>query len=111
MTVLVIETTDVVFALDSIPAILGITVDPFIVYTSNIFAVLGLRALYFALAGFMKLFRYLHYGLSIILVFIGVKMVLADIIHISVELALGVVAGILLTSVLISILHPEKTDK
>lgn len=109
VTVLVIETTDVVFALDSIPAILGITVDPFIVYTSNIFAILGLRALYFALAGFMKLFRYLHYGLSIILVFIGVKMLLADVVHIPVEIALAVVGGILIFAVIISIVL--KTDE
>ncbi len=103
VALLVIETTDVVFALDSIPAILGITTDPFIVYTSNIFAILGLRALYFALAGFMKLFRYLHYGLAVILIFIGLKMLVADFIEIPIEAALGVVGAILLVSVIASV--------
>src|ERR671925_2361402 len=78
IVLLVVETTDVIFAVDSIPAILAITVDPLIVYTSNVFAILGLRALYFALAAVMRLFHYLHYGLSAILVFVGVKMLLAD---------------------------------
>lgn len=107
-----IESTDVVFATDSIPAILGITTDPFIVYSSNIFAILGLRALYFALVGFMKLFRFLHYGLSAILVFIGLKMLLADIIEIPVFVSLGTVGLILLVSVLFSIyLKPgEETE-
>ena len=73
-----VETTDVVFAADSIPAILAVSHDSFIVYTSNVFALLGLRALYFALAGIMKLFHYLHYGLSLILVFIGAKLLLAE---------------------------------
>jgi len=79
IVLLVVETTDIIFAVDSIPAILGITMDPFIVYTSNVFAILGLRALYFALAGVMRLFHHLHYGLSAILVFVGAKMLLADI--------------------------------
>ncbi|HEU4680068.1 MAG TPA: TerC family protein, partial [Terrimicrobiaceae bacterium] len=73
-----IETTDLIFAVDSIPAVLAVTRDPFIVFTSNVFAILGLRAMYFALAGILKLFRFLHYGLSAILVFIGVKMLLSD---------------------------------
>jgi tellurite resistance protein TerC len=73
-----IETTDLIFAVDSIPAVLAVTRDPFVVFTSNVFAILGLRAMYFALAGILKLFRYLHYGLSAILVFIGVKMLLSD---------------------------------
>jgi tellurite resistance protein TerC len=76
MVLLVIESTDVVFAVDSVPAIFGITREPFIVFTSNVFAIMGLRALYFLLAGVMNLFRYLHYGLSAILIFIGVKMML-----------------------------------
>ena len=108
VVLLVIETTDVIFAVDSIPAILGITLDPFIVYTSNVFAILGLRALYFALAGLMRLFHYLHYGLSAILVFVGIKMLLADIYKIPVAIALGVVAGILLISVIASIIRPRK---
>jgi len=108
IVLLVIETTDVVFAVDSIPAILGITVDPFIVYTSNVFAILGLRALYFALAGIMKLFHYLHYGLSAILVFVGAKMLLADLYKIPTGIALSVVAGLLLISVIASVVHPRK---
>ena len=73
-----IETTDLIFAVDSIPAVLAVTRDPFVVFTSNVFAILGLRAMYFALAGILKLFKFLHYGLSAILVFIGVKMLLSD---------------------------------
>jgi tellurite resistance protein TerC len=102
VVLLVVETTDIIFAVDSIPAILAITSDPFIVYTSNIFAILGLRALYFALGGLMQLFSYLHYGLAMILVFVGIKMLLADFYKIPVEIALGVVAGILLVSVVVS---------
>ncbi len=104
ITVLVVESTDVVFALDSIPAILAITTDPFLVYTSNIFAILGLRSLYFALAGFMRMFHYLNYGLAVILAFIGVKMTMADIYHMPTQLALGVIAGVLAVSILASVL-------
>jgi tellurite resistance protein TerC len=104
LVLVVVETTDVVFALDSIPAILAITTDPFIVYTSNVFAILGLRALYFALAGIMRVFRYLHYGLSIILIFVGVKMLLSDIYEIPIGIALGAVLGILTVSVVASII-------
>jgi TerC family integral membrane protein len=110
IVVLVVETTDVIFAVDSIPAILAITLDPFIVYTSNVFAILGLRALYFALAGVMKLFHYLPYGLSFILVFVGVKMLLVDIYKVPISLALGTVAGVLAISVLASILFPPKPE-
>ena len=78
VVLLVVETTDILFATDSIPAILAITRDPFIVYTSNVFAILGLRSLYFALAGMMKLFHYLNYGLSVVLMFIGAKMLLPE---------------------------------
>lgn len=106
IVLIVIETTDVIFAVDSIPAILAITTDSFIVYTSNVFAILGLRALFFALAGVMKAFHYLHYGLSAILVFIGMKMVLVDIYKIPIVVALSVVAGILIISVIVSILRP-----
>lgn len=108
IVLLIIETTDIIFAVDSIPAILSITVDPFIVYTSNVFAILGLRALYFALAGITRLFYYLHYGLSAILVFVGVKMLLADIYKIPVGIALGVVAAILLVSIMASVVRPRK---
>ena len=107
IVLLVVETTDVVFALDSIPAILAITLDPFIVYTSNVFAILGLRALYFALAGIMRLFHYLHYGLSAILVFVGIKMLLSDIYKIPIGIALGVIAAILLVSVIASVVQPR----
>ncbi len=108
VVVLAIETTDVIFAVDSIPAILAITLDRFIVYTSNIFAILGLRALYFAMAGIMPLFHYLKYGLATILVFVGVKMLVSEFYKIPVGAALGVVAGILLVSILASVLLPAK---
>lgn len=108
VVLLVVETTDVIFAIDSIPAILAITTDPFIVYTSNVFAILGLRALYFALAGIMKMFYYLHYGLSAILVFVGIKMLTAHIYKIPVSIALGVVATILVISVISSVIFPPK---
>jgi tellurite resistance protein TerC len=110
IVLVVIETTDIVFAIDSVPAILAITLDPFVVYTSNVFAILGLRALYFALAGVMQLFHYLHYGLSAILIFVGLKMLLADVYKIPIGIALGVVAGCLLLSVLASIIWPPATD-
>jgi tellurite resistance protein TerC len=110
VVVLVVETTDVIFAVDSIPAILAITLDPFIVYTSNVFAILGLRALYFALAGVMQLFSYLPYGLSFILVFVGIKMLLVDIYKIPIGMALGTVAAVLVISVIASILFPPKPE-
>jgi len=103
----VVETTDLLFATDSIPAVLAITLKPFIVYTSNVFAVLGLRSLYFVLASMMELFHYLHYGLAVVLVFIGAKMVASDYYQIPTGVALGVVAGVLLVSVLASLLHPQ----
>ncbi len=109
VVLLTIETTDVIFAVDSIPAILAITKDPFIVYTSNVFAILGLRALYFAIAGIIKMFHYLSYGLSAILVFVGTKMLIVDIYKISIELSLGIVAGILAISIIASIFRkPQK---
>lgn len=108
IVLLFIETTDVIFAVDSIPAILAITHNPFIVYTSNVFAILGLRALYFALAAIMGLFHYLHYGLSIILVFVGVKMMLVDFFKIPVEISLLVILGILIISVVLSKIFPPK---
>jgi tellurite resistance protein TerC len=107
ITLIFIEMTDVVFAVDSIPAILAITKEPFIVYTSNVFAILGLRSLYFALSGIMNLFHYLHYGLAAILVFVGGKMVLADIIgKVPVSVSLGFIAGVLLLSIVASLLFP-----
>lgn len=110
VVLLVVETTDVIFAMDSIPAILAITTDPFIVYTSNVFAILGLRSIYFALAGVMQLFHYLHYGLSAILIFVGFKMMISEIFKFPVLAALGIVAGILIISILASILFPPKDE-
>ncbi|PRY12652.1 tellurite resistance protein TerC [Pontibacter ummariensis] len=111
LVLIMVESTDVVFAADSIPAILAISKDPFIVYTSNVFALLGLRALYFALAGIMQLFHYLHYGLSLILVFIGAKLLLSDVIEIDMRYALGVVGVILTVSVILSLLFPKKESE
>lgn len=108
VVVLVVETTDILFATDSVPAILAITRDAFIVYTSNVFAILGLRSIYFALAGMMEIFSYLHYGLSVVLMFIGVKMLLSDYYPIPIAVALGVVAGVLVISVVVSLLFPKK---
>ncbi len=110
VVLLVVETTDILFATDSIPAILAITRDPFIVYTSNVFAILGLRSMYFALAGMMKLFHYLNYGLSVVLMFIGAKMLLPERYHIPTWIALVVVAGVLALSVLASVLFPKKEE-
>lgn len=108
IVLIVVETTDVVFAVDSIPAILAITQDSFIVYTSNVFAILGLRALYFALAGIVRLFHYLHYGLSAILVFVGAKMLMVDFYKIPIGVSLSVIAGLLVLSVGASMLWPKK---
>ena len=109
VVLLVIESTDIVFAVDSVPAILGITHDPFVIYTSNIFAILGLRALFFLLAGILGLFHHLHYGLAFILVFIGTKMLLADFYKIPVASALAVIAAALLLSILASRVWPPRT--
>ena len=105
IVLIVVETSDLVFALDSIPAILAITHDTFIVFTSNAFAILGLRALYFALSGFMDKFYYLKIGLSIILVFIGMKMLLAGVIHISTFLSLIIIVTVLTISILMSVVR------
>jgi tellurite resistance protein TerC len=110
VVLVVVETTDLLFATDSIPAVLAITLKPFIVYTSNVFAVLGLRSMYFVLAGMMELFHYLHYGLAVVLIFIGAKMVVSDYYSIPTGIALGVVAGVLLVSVLASMLHPRSQE-
>ena len=109
VVVAVIEFTDLIFAVDSIPAIFAIAPnDPLILYTSNIFAILGLRALYFLLANFMHMFSRLHYGLAVILAFIGVKMLIGPFVHISSPVSLAVVGGILLVSVIASFLFPVK---
>jgi tellurite resistance protein TerC len=108
LVLVVVETTDVIFAVDSIPAIFAITNDPFIVYTSNVFAILGLRALYFMLAGIMEMFVYLKVGLSFVLCFVGVKMMLVDIYKIPIGVSLAVIGGVLALSVLTSWLIPPK---
>jgi len=108
VVVAVIEFTDVLFAVDSIPAIFAISNDPFILYTSNIFAILGLRSLYFLLANFIHMFSKLPYGLAIILAFIGVKMIISPWYHIPSPVSLGIVGGILVLSVLVSIMFPDK---
>jgi tellurite resistance protein TerC len=108
IVLLSIETADLIFAIDSIPAILSITYDPFIAYSSNIFAILGLRALFFLVAGSLKSFKSLHYGISIILVFVGFKMLAGDYLKISPFIALSVVIAILLCSILISVLFKKK---
>lgn len=110
LVVLVVEFTDLIFAVDSIPAIFAVTNDPFIVFTSNVFAVMGLRSLFFAVVGVMGIFHYLKYGLSVILTFIGVKMFIQDWYHITIEVALGVIAGVLALSIIASIMFPEKKE-
>ncbi len=111
LALLVVEATDVIFAVDSIPAVLAITSDPFIVLTSNIFAILGLRALYFALAGFMNLFVYLGYGLALILVFIGCKMMMIDFFKVPTLWSLGIVGLILAVSMIVSVVFGPKESK
>ncbi|HZB12719.1 MAG TPA: TerC family protein [Chryseolinea sp.] len=111
LCLIIVEATDLIFAVDSIPAILAISDDPFIVYTSNAFAILGLRSLYFALAGIEKYFKYLKYGLAVILVFVGTKMAIADVFKIPVEISLGVIAVILAISMLASVRKSKKDEK
>ena len=111
LVLIVVETTDVMFAADSIPAVLAISHDPFIVYTSNVFAILGLRSMYFALAGLMEAFHYLHYGLSLILMFIGVKMLVSGYYKIPTGIALAVVGGVLALSVILSLTIKPKSKR
>jgi len=111
MVLILVETTDLIFALDSIPAVLAVSPDPFIVYTSNIFAILGLRSLYFALAGVVGLFHYLNYGLAFILSFIGVKMLISGFYTIPIHWALLVVLSILIFSVVLSLLFPKSKEQ
>jgi tellurite resistance protein TerC len=111
LVLVTVETTDVVFALDSIPAIFGVTTDWFIVFTSNICAILGLRSMYFLLAAVVNRFVYLGAGLGIVLSFIGLKMLLADIFPIRIEYSLAVVAIILAGSIVLSLLIPAKSQK
>jgi tellurite resistance protein TerC len=107
VALLMVETSDVLFAVDSIPAVLAITLNAFIVYTSNVFAILGLRSMYFALAGMMDRFHYLHYGLSAVLIFVGLKMLVSHYVIIPTEWTLTLVLVVLGASVLTSLLHPQ----
>lgn len=110
VVLVLVETTDLIFAVDSIPAIFAVTTDPFLVYTSNVFAILGLRALYFLLAGVIHKFHYLKLGLSVVLVFVGVKMLLIDVYKIPIGLSLGVIASVLAVSVVASLLFPKAAE-
>jgi len=110
LVLLVVETTDLVFALDSIPAIFAVSKDSFIVYTSNVFAIMGLRSLYFALAGVMELFHYLKLGLAAILTFVGVKMIIEAWVHIDTLLSLGIIIGVLVLSVVASLVWPKNEE-
>jgi tellurite resistance protein TerC len=109
VVLLLIESSDIIFAVDSIPAIFAVTKDTYIVYTANVFAILGLRALYFALAGVMRLFHHLHYGLSVILVFVGIKMVLSDAYKIPTGISLGIVGAVIAVSIVASLIWPRRT--
>jgi tellurite resistance protein TerC len=111
VVLLVVESTDLVFAVDSIPAIFAVTDNAFIVYTSNVFAILGLRSLYFLLAGVVDKFHYLKLGLSVVLVFVGIKMVIVDFYKIPTLLSLGVVATILTTSIVASLIRSRRMEK
>ncbi len=110
LVLLTVEFTDLVFALDSIPAIFAVTPDPFIVYTSNVFAILGLRSLYFALAGVMDLFHYLKHGLAVVLMFVGTKMLIADLYKIPIGASLAVVGGIILTAIVLSLVRRKEAS-
>lgn len=111
VVLVVVETTDIIFAADSIPAILSITQDPFIVYTSNVFAILGLRSLFFALAGMMEVFHYLHYGLAAVLILTGAKMLASRFVHVDILYALAGVAVILGISVAASLIFPARSKE
>ena len=110
LVLLLVEFTDLIFAVDSIPAIFAVTTDPFLVYTSNVFAILGLRSMYFLLAGVVDKFHLLRYGLAVILAFVGIKMLLADIIHVPIGVSLGVILFVLAASVALSLMIPPKHD-
>ncbi len=110
LVLICLEVTDLVFAVDSVPAIFAITSDPFIVFTSNICAILGLRSIYFLLSGALTSLAYLKYGLSVVLCFIGVKMLIAEVYHISTGVSLGVIAGLILSSILASLFFPPRVS-
>jgi len=108
VVILALGTTDIFFAVDSIPAVLAVTTDPFIVYTSNVFAVLGLRSLFFAISALMKLFHFLNYGLAVILGFVGTKMLITDFYKISIGVSLAVIASVIVLSVIVSLIWPKE---
>ena len=111
LALLVVESTDVIFAVDSIPAVLAVTTDPFIVYTSNVFAIMGLRSLYYLLAGIMAMFVYLKLGISFILSFVGVKMLIADFYPIPIYFSLGVIVGVLAIAVVTSVTIGKRASR
>jgi len=111
LTLVVVESSDVIFAVDSIPAVLAVTHDPFIVYSSNVFAIMGLRSLYYLLAHVMEMFSYLKLGVSVILAFVGAKMLLVDLVEIPLLLSLGVIVGTLTISILTSVLLAKKPHR
>ncbi|AUN99738.1 TerC family protein [Bacteriovorax stolpii] len=111
LVLVMIETTDIIFAVDSIPAILAITPDPYIVFTSNVFAILGLRSLYFALNGIMEMFEYINYALAGILAFVGVKMIISSWYHVPTIVSIGVIFTLLIGSIVASIYFPKKNKK
>src|SRR5580693_1967595 len=111
VVLVVIETADVLFAVDSIPAVLAVTLNAFIAYTSNVFAILGLRSMYFAVSGLMKAFRFLHTGLALVLILVGLKMVTSDRFPISTLVTLAAVAGVLAASIIASVMFPEETSR
>jgi len=111
LVLLVVETTDVMFALDSIPAVIAITRNEFIVFTSNIFAILGLRSLYFAVSGIMQLFRFLNIGLAVILVFVGFKMLVSHYVSVPIHLSLGIIGSVLAASIVASVMIPAARKK
>ncbi|HRJ73989.1 MAG TPA: TerC family protein, partial [Terrimicrobiaceae bacterium] len=110
VVLLAVESSDIIFAVDSIPAIFAITQEPFLVYTSNVFAMLGLRALYFAVAGFMRMFHFLHYGFASIILILGVKMMISEFYKVPVALSLALILVILLVCVIVSLLRPRRGD-
>jgi len=109
--ILALETTDIIFAVDSIPAVLAITNDPFIIYTSNVFAILGLRSLFFAISGIMRIFHYLQYGLIAILSFVGVKMLISDFYKIPINISLLIIASFLALAIIVSLLWPKPQEE
>ncbi|HDS05785.1 MAG TPA: TerC family protein [Deltaproteobacteria bacterium] len=109
--ILALETTDIIFAVDSIPAVLAITKDQFIIYTSNVFAILGLRSMFFAISGIMRIFHYLQYGLVAVLSFVGVKMLISDFYKIPINISLGLIAGFLAISIIASLIWPKPMEE